>query len=227
MVIIDHKNESVIAVPAAERVQIERSPDIRLVCGDDQVYSFFGTSLLRSDSYVPDLNDVQRYTHGIITSKLHETTDEDGRKIKKPAVGWHLTRTSNVSGKLIPEDERPFDVHMLQNLIVIPTDAVDEVVEGVGAQPFDPNVDVQELLSVWPPPILPAEKLYRAVRSRVIGGVGYTACGTYRKVDGTLELVVVDEVGGYSFGMGSMEGMADDQQLARMGRLAVPLSSSV
>jgi hypothetical protein len=63
------------------------------------------------------------------------------------------------------------------------------------------------------------------VRSRVIEGVGYTACGTYQEVDGRLQVVVVDETGGFSFGVPGMEGLVNDRQLAAMSRAAVELAA--
>lgn len=208
-------------------------PDVRLVCEDDSVYAFFGSTLHRQDSIIGALGGLQRYTHGYIASKPQVIVDEEGKPalskggnpLKKPADGGHLARTREVTGHLILENEAPVDVHLLENLIVIPADSTDEVIDMLGKQPVDPHVDVLGLATGWPPSLLPSERLYRSLRAHVVEGVGYTACGTYRETDAGLELTVVNEHGGYSFGVPGMEGLVNDEQLARMSRIALPLVS--
>lgn len=210
---------------ATENLHIRKLPDVGLVCEDARVYGYFGTSLPRAESTIPGLGGVDRYTHGVITSKPGVVSyRKDGRSIKAPAKGWHMVRTTDVTGELIPGHEGPLDVHLRQNLIVVPAENVDELIEAVSQYPLDSSADTEGLLDVYPPSKLPAERLYRAVRSRIVEGVGYTACGTYQEVGGCLQVVVADETGGYSFGVPGMEGLVNDQQLTRMSQAAVKLA---
>jgi hypothetical protein len=217
-------DESVITMSGVEKFSVQKHADIGLVCEDSQVYAYFGSSLPRSESYVDGLPGTQRYTHGIITSKLQTVTMADGKRLQRPAPGWRLSRTEAITGKIIPEGFGGLDAHLLQNILVVAADAVDAAIEMTADQPVDPNVDVDGLSNDWPPSRISAERLYRQVRAHVIGGVGYTACGTYQENDGQLELTVIDETGGYSMGLRSMEGLVDDQQLAQMNQLATVLS---
>src|SRR5690348_7646075 len=114
----------------AEQLHVETLPDVGLVCEDDKIYGYFGTSLPRSESAIRGLWQVHRYTHGVISSKQEVVGyRKNGQPIKAKTRGWHMTRTSDVTGELIPGHEGALDVHLLQNIIVVPAEKADMFVE--------------------------------------------------------------------------------------------------
>jgi hypothetical protein len=119
------------------------------------------------------------------------------------ARGLRLTRTDDAMRSLIPYHEEKLDVQLRQSLVVLPVDMVEPVLQEINAPQIIQDVH-------------PAENLFTALRGQRIGGVAIEACATYSPGIRATELVVVDDEGGYTVGLPSMEGLVSEEQLSRM-----------
>jgi hypothetical protein len=167
----------------------ESREDARLVLQDYGLYAVFQSSVPRYEART-SVGDAQLYTYAKIA-----------------ANGWRLARTKGA--RLIPEHEGPFDVQLRQSMIILPEEAVDAALDGLGENPVLGSE-------------LPAEKLFNAIVApkRAVGAVAIEACGTYAAGEFGPKLTVVDALGGYSVGLQPVDCLVDYQYLASLSEMA-------
>lgn len=145
-----------------------------------------------------DLPETQSYTYGVLQ-----------------AEGYRLEWTGGAAGSQDPGRlfsnyrRQKIQAQLRQRILMLSVEAVDPFLDRVGEPPHAQGAH-------------PAERLYKAVRGRTLGGIVLEACGTYDRYALEQELVIVDASGGYGIGLNSRAGIATDADLFGATEVALP-----
>jgi hypothetical protein len=182
---------------------LSRKPHIdtssgHLALEGEGVYVVFQTSLYPEESMC--LNR-QWFTYGRVmtTSRAKDTL--------------RLERSEAAHGMLLPVGEAPFDVTYHQNILVLPKHEVGSFISQLG------DLAVGQVQMGGTPS---AERLYRTVGGKEIGGVVFDACAIYEQDEGGLKMFMVDGQGGFSVGVPPREGIVTDAYLADLSAHDAP-----